>query len=44
MDLGLTGKRALITGASEGIGLYCALSLAAGRRRRFDLLAPSGGA
>ena len=29
MDLGLQGKRALITGASEGIGLYCALSLAA---------------
>ena len=29
MDLGLTGKRALITAASEGIGLYCALSLAA---------------
>lgn len=29
MDLGLTGKRALITGASEGIGLYCALALAA---------------
>lgn len=29
MDLGLDGKRALITGASEGIGLYCALSLAA---------------
>ena len=29
MDLGLNGKRALITGASEGIGLYCALSLAA---------------
>ena len=29
MELGLTGKRALITGASEGIGLYCALSLAA---------------
>ena len=29
MDLGLAGKRALITGASEGIGLYCALSLAA---------------
>lgn len=28
MDLGLSGKRALITGASEGIGLYCALSLA----------------
>ncbi len=29
MDLRLRGKRALITGASEGIGLYCALSLAA---------------
>ncbi len=29
MELGLQGKRALITGASEGIGLYCALSLAA---------------
>ena len=29
MDLGLADKRALITGASEGIGLYCALSLAA---------------
>ena len=29
MDLGLLGKRALITGASEGIGLYCALALAA---------------
>ena len=29
MDLGLSGKRALITGASEGIGLFCALSLAA---------------
>ncbi|MXX80596.1 MAG: SDR family oxidoreductase [Chloroflexi bacterium] len=29
MELGLGGKRALITGASEGIGLYCALSLAA---------------
>ena len=29
MDLGLAGKRVLITGASEGIGLYCALSLAA---------------
>ena len=29
MDLALNGKRALITGASEGIGLYCAVSLAA---------------
>jgi len=29
MDLRLTGKAALITGASEGIGLYCALALAA---------------
>ncbi len=29
MDLGLSGKAALITGASEGIGLYCALALAA---------------
>ena len=29
MDLGLSGKAALVTGASEGIGLYCALSLAA---------------
>ena len=29
MDLNLSGKRALVTGASEGIGLYCALSLAA---------------
>ena len=29
MDLGLSGKRALITGASEGIGFYCALALAA---------------
>ena len=27
MDLGLSGKRALITGASEGIGFYCALAL-----------------
>lgn len=29
MDLGLAGKAALITGASEGIGKYCALALAA---------------
>ncbi len=29
MELGLSGKRALITGASEGIGLFCARSLAA---------------
>ena len=29
MDLGLGGKAALITGASEGIGKYCALALAA---------------
>ena len=29
MDLGLAGKTALITGASEGIGLYCARALAA---------------
>ena len=29
MDLGLTGKAALITGASEGIGLWCARALAA---------------
>ena len=29
MDLGLRGKAALITGASEGIGKYCALALAA---------------
>ena len=29
MDLQLQGKAALITGASEGIGLYCALALAA---------------
>ncbi len=29
MDLQLHGKAALITGASEGIGLYCALALAA---------------
>ena len=29
MDLQLEGRRALITGASEGIGMYCALSLAA---------------
>ncbi len=29
MDLGLAGKRALITGASDGIGRYCALALAA---------------
>ena len=28
MDLGLTGKRALVTGASKGIGLGCALALA----------------
>jgi 3-oxoacyl-[acyl-carrier protein] reductase len=29
MELGLAGKAALITGASEGIGKYCALALAA---------------
>ena len=29
MDLGLAGKAALITGASEGIGLWCARALAA---------------
>ncbi len=29
MDLGLTGKRALVTGASRGIGLACARALAA---------------
>ena len=29
MDLGLTGAAALITAASEGIGKYCALALAA---------------
>ena len=29
MDLGLNGKAALLTGASEGIGFYCALALAA---------------
>ena len=29
MDLGLSGKRALITGASEGIGFYTAQALAA---------------
>lgn len=29
MDLGLSGKAALLTGASEGIGFYCALALAA---------------
>lgn len=29
MDLGLAGKRALITGASRGIGFACALALAA---------------
>jgi NAD(P)-dependent dehydrogenase (short-subunit alcohol dehydrogenase family) len=28
MDLGLTGQRALITGASKGIGLGCAIELA----------------
>ena len=29
MDLGLTGKSVLITGASKGIGLACAQSFAA---------------
>jgi 3-oxoacyl-[acyl-carrier protein] reductase len=29
LDLGLHGKAALITGASEGIGKYCAIALAA---------------
>ncbi len=29
MDLGLAGKAALITGASEGIGKYCGIALAA---------------
>ena len=28
MDLGLTGRRAVITGASKGIGLGCAVALA----------------
>lgn len=28
MDLGLTGRRAVITGASKGIGLGCAVTLA----------------
>ena len=28
MDLGLRGRKALITGASKGIGLACAESLA----------------
>ncbi|WP_376843100.1 SDR family NAD(P)-dependent oxidoreductase, partial [Bordetella pertussis] len=30
MDLQLAGKRVLITGASKGIGLACALSFARG--------------
>ena len=29
MDLGLKGKRALVTGASSGIGRSCAIELAA---------------
>ncbi len=29
MDLGLTGKRALVTGASAGLGLACAKALVA---------------
>ncbi len=29
MDLGLKGKRAIVTGASRGIGNACALALAA---------------
>ncbi|MBT7486679.1 MAG: SDR family NAD(P)-dependent oxidoreductase, partial [Rhodospirillales bacterium] len=29
MDLGLKGKRAIVTGASRGIGKACALALAA---------------
>ena len=29
MDLGLKGKRALVTGASSGIGRSCAIALAA---------------
>ncbi|MBI4252353.1 MAG: SDR family NAD(P)-dependent oxidoreductase, partial [Candidatus Tectomicrobia bacterium] len=28
MDLGLKGKRAIVTGASRGIGRCCALALA----------------
>ena len=41
MDLGLAGKTALITGASEGIGLYCACALAAeGRMSRSARDAP----
>ncbi|MGA1075391.1 MAG: SDR family NAD(P)-dependent oxidoreductase, partial [Ilumatobacteraceae bacterium] len=29
MDLGLAGRRALVTGASSGLGLACARALAA---------------
>ena len=28
MDLGLTGKNALVTGGSRGLGRHCALALA----------------
>lgn len=32
MDLGLRGKRAIVTGGSQGIGRCCALALARGGR------------
>ena len=34
MDLGIRGKKALLSGASRGLGRACALALAARRRRR----------
>jgi NAD(P)-dependent dehydrogenase (short-subunit alcohol dehydrogenase family) len=34
MDLGISGKWALVCGASKGLGFGCAQVLVAGRRRR----------
>ena len=38
MDLGLNGKRAIVTGGSRGIGKQCALALAPEGRDVEELL------